>query len=53
MKSLKLDTSSKFDSNIDKGKYIIDVEFSAIVSTTKVCRNQSKESKEGEYIFHL
>ena len=43
-----------FDSklNPDGGKYIIDVESSSTVTTTKVHLSEPEEPKEGECLFH-
>jgi hypothetical protein len=42
---------SELDS--DKGKWIIDVEPSATIATTKVHPSEPKELEEGKHIFHL
>jgi hypothetical protein len=51
MKSSELDPRFDSDSDLDKGKKIIDVEPSSIVTTTKVQPNELGESKEGECLF--
>jgi hypothetical protein len=38
--------------NQKKGRYIIDVEPSAIVSTTKIHPGEPNEPEEGEHLFH-
>jgi hypothetical protein len=44
---------SNFESNLEGGKRIIDVEPSAMVATTKVWPGEPKELEEGERLFHL
>jgi hypothetical protein len=51
LKAPKLDPGSDYDSELDKGNWIIDVEPSATVATTKVQPNEQEESKEGEHLF--
>jgi hypothetical protein len=41
-----------YESNIEGGKWIIDVEPSSIVATTKVQPSEPKEPEEGEHLFH-
>jgi hypothetical protein len=40
------------DSNLDKGKKIIDAEHSATVTTTDIYPNEPKDLEEGELLFH-
>ena len=55
-----MDELKDFDSNIDSdsksnpegGNYIIDVEPSATVTTTKVWPSEPEEPEEGERLFH-
>ena len=52
MKSSELDPDSDSDSEMDKGKQIIDVEPNATVATTKIQPEDPKEPEEGERLFH-
>jgi hypothetical protein len=52
MKASKSEVDSDSESNLEGGKYIIDVETSAIVATTKVRPSELEELKEGECLFH-
>jgi hypothetical protein len=52
MKASESDPGSNSDSDLDKGKHIIDAEPSATVATTKVQPNEPEESEEGEHLFH-
>jgi hypothetical protein len=49
LKASESEVGSDSKSDLDKGKWIIDVEPSAIVSTTMV---QPSEPEEDEFIFH-
>jgi len=46
------DSKSETDKGNDKGKHIIDVKLSAIVATTKIHKDESKDPEEGELLFH-
>ena len=52
MKSLELDPDSDSNSEMDKGKQIIDVEPSATVATTQIQLEDPEELEEGEFLFH-
>jgi hypothetical protein len=52
LKAFESEANSDFESNPKGGKWIIDVEPSAIVATTKVQPSEPKEPKEGENLFH-
>ena len=52
MKSSGLDSDSDFDSKMDKGKQIIDVEPSATVATTQIQPKDLDEPEEVECLFH-
>jgi hypothetical protein len=43
---------SDFESDPNKGKWIIDVESSATIATTKVQPSELEELEEGEHLFH-
>lgn len=53
LKALKADAGFDSKSDVDKGKWIIDVEPSVTVATTKVQLNEPEEPEEGECLFHL
>jgi len=42
----------ELDKGTDKGKQIIDVEPSAIISTTRIQRVEPENIEEGEHLFH-
>ena len=46
------DSDSEIDKRNDKGKYIIDAEPSAIVSTTKIHKDDPEYLVEGERFLH-
>jgi hypothetical protein len=50
MKASDLDVISNSDLELDKGKYIIDIEPSVTIVTKKV---QPEDLEEGERLFHL
>jgi hypothetical protein len=52
MKASKSDADSESESNPESGKWIIDVEPSATIATTKVQPSEPKEPEEGERLFH-
>ena len=43
---------SDFDSELERGIWIIDVEPSSIVATTTLQSGEPDEPKEGEHLFH-
>jgi hypothetical protein len=53
LKDSDSETDSNSESNLEGGKWIIDVEPSTTVATTKFCPSESGEPKEGEHLFHL
>jgi hypothetical protein len=52
MKSSESDVDSDFDSELNKGKQIIDAEPSVTIATTKVQPEEPEEPEEGEHLFH-
>ena len=52
MKASDSEADSDSESNPEGGKYIIDVEPSATVTTTKVWPSELEEPEEGECLFH-
>lgn len=52
LKYLESYTRSNSKWNLKKGKHIIDVKLSAIVSTNKVQQNEPEYVEEGEFLFH-
>jgi hypothetical protein len=52
MKAFELEVDSDSKSNPEGGKWIIDVEPSATVATTKVWPSEPEEPEEGECLFH-
>ena len=52
MKSSELDPDSDFDSEMEKGKQIINAQPSATVATTKIQPEDLEESEVGELFFH-
>lgn len=52
MKASELDLDFISDSEMDKGKKIIDAEPSATIATTKIQPEDLEELKEGECLFH-
>ena len=52
MKSSVLDPDSNSDSEMDKGKNIINAERSATVATTQIHPEDPEETEEGEHLFH-
>jgi hypothetical protein len=52
MKASESEFDSDFESNLEGGKWIIDVEPSATVATTKVKPSEPEEPEEGECLFH-
>jgi hypothetical protein len=51
-KSLGSNYDSDFDFKPKKGRYIIDVEPSVTIATTKVQIEEPEEPQEGEHLFH-
>lgn len=51
LKASKLDVSSNFELDLDKGKHIIYVEPNAIISMTKVQESELEYLEEGEHLF--
>jgi hypothetical protein len=52
VKASELEVDFDSESNYEGGKWIIDVEPSAKVATTKVHLSESEEPEEGEHLFH-
>jgi hypothetical protein len=52
MKSLELDPDSNSNSEMDKGKKIIDAKLSATVATTQIKLEDPEDLEEGEHLFH-
>jgi hypothetical protein len=52
MKASESEVDSYFDSNPEGGKWIINVEPSSMVATTKVRPSEPEEPEEGERLFH-
>jgi hypothetical protein len=52
MKAFKSEADSDSKSNPKGGKWIIDVEPSSTISTTKVRPSEPEEPEEGELLFH-
>jgi hypothetical protein len=46
------EANSNSESNPEGGKKIIDVEPSAMISTTKFCPSEPEKLEEGELLFH-
>jgi hypothetical protein len=52
LKASESEEDSDSESNLESGKWIIDVEPSATVATTKVQPSEPEEPEEGECLFH-
>jgi hypothetical protein len=52
VKASKLDAGFESESELEKGRQIIDAEPSATVSTTKIQPSEPYEPEEGEHLFH-
>jgi hypothetical protein len=52
LKASESEASSESESDLHKGKHIIDTEPSSIVTTTKVQPSEPEEPKECEFLFH-
>ena len=52
MKASESEVDYDSESNLEGGKWIINVEPSAIVATTKVRPSNPEEPEEGEHLFH-
>ena len=53
VKAYESDVGYESESDLEKGRWIIDVEPSVIVSTTKIQPGEPDEPEEGEHLFHL
>jgi hypothetical protein len=51
LKASESEANSDSESNLEGGKWIIDVEPSATIATTKVWPSEPKEPEEGEHLF--
>jgi hypothetical protein len=52
VKASELDLGSDSKSKLERGRWIIDMEPSATVSTTKLHHGEPDEAEEGECLFH-
>jgi hypothetical protein len=52
LKASKSEVDYESKSNLEGGKWIIDVEPSATIATTKVQPSEPEEPEEGERFFH-
>jgi hypothetical protein len=52
VKASESDVGSDSESELERGRQIIDVEPSAIVATTKIHPSEPDEPEEGEHLFH-
>jgi hypothetical protein len=52
VKASESDVGSNSKSKPEKGRQIIDVEPSSIISTTKIQPGEPNELEEGEHLFH-
>jgi hypothetical protein len=52
MKAYESNVGFDSESELEKGRWIIDVEPSATVATTKVQPGEPDEPEEGEHLFH-
>jgi hypothetical protein len=52
LKSYELDAGFDSDLELEKGRWIIDMEPNATVSTTKIHTGEPDEPEEGERLFH-
>jgi hypothetical protein len=52
LKSSESEVNSDSESNPEGGKWIIDVEPSSTVTTTKIQPSEPEEPEEGEKLFH-
>ena len=52
VKAYESDAGSKYDSKPKRGRWIIGVEPSATISTTKLQPSEPDEPEEGEPLFH-
>jgi hypothetical protein len=52
LKEKELEPKSYLDLEKDKGKWIINVEPNATITTTKIQPDESEEPEEGEFLFH-
>jgi hypothetical protein len=51
-KAFESDAGSDFDSEPERGRWIIDAEPSATIATTKLYPSEPDEPEEGEHLFH-
>jgi hypothetical protein len=52
VKASESNEGSEFESEPEKGRWIIDVEPSATIATTKIQPSEPDEPEEGEHLFH-
>jgi hypothetical protein len=52
VKSYESDVGSESESELERGRWIIDAEPSATISTTKLQPGEPDEPEEGEHLFH-
>jgi hypothetical protein len=52
VKASELDVGSDSESELERGRHIIDTEPSATVATTKLQYGELNELEEGEHLFH-
>ena len=52
MKSVKLDPDSDYETEPDKGKWIIDAELNATVTTAQIQPVEPEDPEEAEHLFH-
>jgi hypothetical protein len=52
VKDSKSDVGFDYESELEKGRHIIDAEPNAIISTTKIHLGEPDELEEGECLFH-
>jgi hypothetical protein len=52
VKASELDAGSDSESELERGRWIIDAEPSSIVATTKLHPGEPDETEEGEGLFH-
>jgi hypothetical protein len=52
VKASESDAGSDFDSELERGRQIIDAEPSATIATTKVQLGEPDKPEEGEHLFH-
>jgi hypothetical protein len=52
VKASESNAGSKYESERERGRWIIDMERSAIVATTKIYPGEPDDPEEGEHLFH-